>query len=236
MNVDIDHVQRQRQEHNARRILAGNQLIAIGFFHRSLHDARLNIAPIDEKVLHGAIGPSGMCLGDIAPSRKASARKCGYLNKVCRHLLAEHREHRRNQFAIARRCKDLSAVSNHGKRNFGMGQCCMLNHTDDISCFGEILAQKLHTCRGIVKNISHNDGRTVRAASFLIFQNLACFQMQMHTCKGIRLLGEQINAGNRRDGCQRLTAKSQRSNRCQVILGSQLTSRMAAKRNGCVLR
>ena len=80
------------QEKRTRRIFAGDDCIAIGLFHCSLHKTALDIAAIDEKVLHGTVGTSGVRLVQCSRARSVPLRSViRHFNHIGSHFLAEYR-------------------------------------------------------------------------------------------------------------------------------------------------
>ena len=229
MHVDVDRRQRQIQEKRTRRIFAGDDCIAIGLFHCSLHKTALDIAAIDEKVLHGTVGTSGVRLDNVAVHGHTVALGHRHFNHIGSHFLAEYAEHRCNQLALAVRREYLLAVANERERNLRMGERRMLYYAENVTRLGEVLFEKLHASRCVEEQVAHNDCCAFRTAGFLLCLNLTGFQMQVQTRNRTCLTRKQINARNRRNRSQCFTAETQCADGVQIFLGAQLAGRVAAE-------
>ena len=158
-----------------------------------------------------------------------------HLDHIRGHFLAEHTEYRCDQLSLAVRRKYLLAVADQRERNLRMGERRVLYHTQNIACLGEVLFEELHACRCVVEQVAYHNGRALRTAGLLLCLNIPCFKVQVQTCDRICLTGKQVDTGDRRNRCQRLAAKAQRTDGIQILLGAQLACRMAAERHRRIL-
>ena len=180
-------------------------------------------------MLHRTVRASGVRLHNIAMHRHAIMLGCRYFEHVSRHILTEYGKHRRHQFALAVRRKNLLAIPDQAECNFRMGKCRMLHNAKNITCLCEILFEKFHARGRVEKQVAHHHGRALRAACFLLHLNVTRFEVQMQSRNRAFFTGEQINPRNRRNRSERLTAETQRTDCCKVLLRTQLTGRMAAE-------
>ena len=79
------------------------------------------------------------------------------------------------------------------KRDFRMGKGKLLHHSTDIVCLCHIRLQKLASCRGIVKKISHQKGGSLRCSHFLYFLLYAALDDITDSAYGIRRLCDQLH-------------------------------------------
>ena len=236
MHIDVHRRKRQLEEYRARGVFPRDDGVAVGLLERGLHQAALDIAAVDEKVLHRPVGPPGVRLDDVSIDGHAVPLGARYLDHVRGHLLTEHRKHRGDQFALAVGREYLLAVADQRKSDFGMGQRGVLDHTQYVTSFGEILFEEFHARRCVVKQVTHHNSRALRAACLLICLDFTGLQMQVQPGDRPGLPGEQVDAGHRRDRSKRFAAEAQCADCGKVLLGAQLAGRVAAEGDGRVLR
>ena len=135
----------------------------------------------------------------------------------------------------ARGSEHILAVLDDAERDFRMALRRVLHHGNHIVRLGKVLFEELHTCRCVVKQVTDNEGCTLRAARRRIFRDLSRLQMQVQTLQCTGLLGHQIHAGDGGNRRECLAAKSERADAFQILLRADFAGRMAAEGNRCVL-
>ena len=199
MYIDVHRCKRQFEEHRARGVFACDDGVAVGFFESRLHQAALDIAAIDEKVLHRAVGAPGVRLDDIAVNRHAVPLGARHLDHARGHFLAEYRKNRRDQLALAVGGKHLLAVADQGECDLRMGQRSVLHHAQYVTRLGEILFEEFHARGGVVEQVAHDHCRAFGAACLLLHLYLPCFEVQVQPGDRSGLPGEQVDACDRGD-------------------------------------
>ncbi len=127
-----------------------------------------------------------------------------------------------------RREDDLPAAQG-AEANPAVGERHLRQELDDQAALGGIALHKLETGGRVIKEIRDDDRRTVRTAGLFPCHHVALIEEEPEAGLAPAAFRQQLDPAHRRDGGQRLPAKSQRLDGREVRLGADLARRMAQK-------
>ena len=207
----------------------------VGLLHGGPQQFGAHRPSVDEKLLHGPVGPGegGLCdkprhlhLPGAPVEGEQLFGKGAAVDGV------EHRHH----VAVSRGIQPFFSVFDEFQGQPGMGQGHLFRRLLHIGSFGGVLFEELHPGGGVEKQVFDHNGGAVGAAGLLLLCDLAPCEGQMQPQGSLPGLGEQIHPGHRSDGRQGLPPEAQGVDAFQIPLPFYLAGGMAEESGGGVLR
>ena len=166
---------------------AHHQLIAVGLLQGGDQQPGFDRPVVDEEGLQIPAGAGLGGLGHIACQLAAVpfALHRGHVRK----FPAIHAVHRRLQGAAPGGGEHLLAVPEEGNSHLGVRQGLQLHCRRDPAALHGVGFHEFHPGRGVIEQISYDDGGALRAAGFIFLGDDARFQMQAGAAEAAGGLG-----------------------------------------------
>ena len=225
VQLDVKHCNGETPNH---------QLVFICFGKRVVKRFVHNASAVDKKYFHKPVRTR-----QIVQPRK-SANGDSVLNIInLRHcgggFAPQNAMNGVFQNVIARCEQNLLAVTNKPNRNVRVTERLLVADVRNGGSLRSVLFQKLHSRRGIVKNIPDNNRCSLRAAGRLVFNLLAALHDNMRALAFTGRLCEKLRSADRCNAAQRFAAEAERSDAFKVARGFNFACRMAQKSRFCVI-
>ena len=215
MHVHVDGGAVKADAQHAGGKFADHHSALAGFLQRPLHGVAADISPVDKKYLHGAVGSRIDRLGNKAFHADVVVTVFDG-NKPRSEFPAVDRVNGGTQLSVAGSEQHLLAFPDKAEGNFRVRQRNPVDHRGDGVAFGLVGFEEFPSRGCIEEHLTNHDGRTHRAADFLIDRFVAAFDDVMHTDVALGGAGDEFHLGHRADGSKRLAAEAECRNAVEI--------------------
>ena len=208
MDIDVHDRTVDRKHQTGKRVLVIHELGAVPVFDRLLQDAALQVAPVDIIILEIAVAPGQGGFPDQArdPDRPVSAfRLHGFPHDLPAVDLADHV----GEAAVSGSRKPRPPVHDKIERDLRIRQGQLLHICPHMRTLGERRLQELGPGRRIIKQVSHDDRRSVRSPDLFAELLSPAFDQISHRAQFVRLFRDHLDAADRRYAGQSFTPEAQ---------------------------